>query len=189
MIEPGRLGGSGGGYSTTNDDDDSGSSSSSGGGSASVTSISDPVFGGGSGGKTGSEIMAEGGDPASTVTNDPHEDSVSEKYDSPESAINDMVDRATSSDDPEGSVEFDNIQDNEQGKTDLQDSVDSIVSATSGGGSNAPIDNTDQNQAPTPEMPSVPFEFPTVVQQGGQQAKVLLFALVAFVAAALLGGQ
>lgn len=114
----------GGSNSSTNSDDE-----------FTVTTHDDPFSGNTGGGKTGTEIIAEGGAPEAGVTNDPHETSVSEKFDDPKNAIDAVVDRAQDGDDG-SSVNFDATPANKQGKSDLKDSVESVVEATTSGGSN-----------------------------------------------------
>jgi hypothetical protein len=104
-----------------------------------VTTTSDPFSGNTSGGKTGSEIIAEGGAPESTVTSDPHETSVSEKFDDPKQAVEDMVALAHDGNDGD-TASFDHVNDTEQGREDLKDSVSSIVKATTDAPENVPDD-------------------------------------------------
>jgi hypothetical protein len=99
-----------------------------------VTTTSDPFD---SSGKTGSEIIAEGGAPEATVTSDPHTTDMGEKYDGdPKQAFDDMVSLAHDGDDGETAT-FDSVPNDEQGQQAMQDSVETIVNATTGGNDNS----------------------------------------------------
>lgn len=93
-----------------------------------VVTTNDDPFSGGSGGKTGSEIMAEAGSPSSVATIDPHVSSVEEKMaeDGAQRTVDTFTDLASDGDDPNGGTTFDQVPNNEQGKETLQDTAESF---------------------------------------------------------------
>lgn len=177
------LGGPFGGSGNT-----SGGSSGSSGGSATVTiNRADPF--GGSGGKTGSETIAEGGAPESTVTNDPSNSSVAEKYTDPKKAVTDMLARASDGNDG-STTTFDATPDNDEGRQAIQDSVSSIVEATSESNND---DQQDQSQTLPPAVNPLPDQVPDVptdvdLPNFGDKSKAFVAAAVTLLLVIVWGG-
>lgn len=105
----------------------------------------DPVF---SGGKTGSEIMAEAGDPSSVATIDSDASSVQEKMkqDGISSTVETFKDLAKDGNDSNDAATFDqvdqsNADDLQQGVNELAGAAQDVVSGGSsgGGGSNSNV--------------------------------------------------
>lgn len=186
IAKPQPIDAGGSNSSTNNSDDDE----------FTVTTHDDPFSGNTGGGKTGSEIIAEGGAPEAGVTNDPHETSVSEKFDDPKNAIDAVVDRAQDGDDG-SSVNFDDFDAtpaNKQGKSDLKDSVESVVEATTSGGSNdsggdvpSQAETAARNAANSVSQ-AVPDDITPTLSGGGGRVKAVL-ALLVGVALLLIGGS
>lgn len=145
---PNLRSGSGGGGSVSITSTDSNESNQD----YSVTSVSDPVFGGG---KTGSEVMAEAGDPSSVATIDSDASSVQEKMqqDGISSTVETFKDLAKDGNDSNDAATFDqvdqsNADDLKQGVSELAGAAQDV--ASSSGGSSGPANGNQsfaQNRA------------------------------------------
>lgn len=170
----------------------------SGGGSFSVTSsndneqdytthetdpMRDPIF---SGGKTGSETMAEGGSASSVVTSDPNASSLEGKMeqDGVGATVETFKNLASDGDDGDSGPTFDHVPNTEQGKSALKDTAEALASAASSAtpseaeqaANNADRANNAQNSSQT-----------TVTAAGGSGPDGILGAILAFVRSLLAG--
>lgn len=148
-----RASGGGGGLSTdpfTKYEDDSNDDETQQN-SENVVTTNDPFSGGGGGGKTGSEIMAEAGDPSAVATIDPHVSSVEEKMkeDGAQSTVNTFTDMAQDGDDPDDGTTFDQIPDNEEGAKTLQNTAETFAKTAQKAQQNDSDDNNVPDKATT----------------------------------------
>ena len=157
-----------------------------------MTTMDDPFSGNTGGGKTGSEVLAEGGAPEAAATIDPDASSVKEKMkqDGVSSTVTTITELAQDGNDSNSEPTFDNVNDTTQGRSDLRDSAKALAETAT----NAATDTANQ-QAETTEIPTAETAArnaanqtggSTMTQGGGFLAG--LFRFIQSLLASLFGG-